>query len=206
MKHAAMYCALAAAVTVTACSDSNPSGPDFNRQLAAGEYQVQVTGDVQRSFERTGATYTELGTPPFSGFDRATFDIFGNPDALSGAGFDLCVPVQPGSYAFDATTEFAGCPSAPGQATGGFIVQLGAAQADELDCYGNGYGTKNFDGVLTITSVTADDIEGEAEGTGTCSRHPHGEVSPMGSMSVSVHVRFRAARVAPASASTRGAH
>jgi len=189
---------VAAAVTVAACGDSNPSGPDFERQLAPGEFQVKVTGDVQRSFEKSEATYQELGTPPFAGFNRAQLEVMDNSGTLNGAEFLLCVPAEAGTYDFDATTEFSGCPSAPGRAMGGFIVQLGAAQSDELDCYGNGYGAKAFEGVLTITSVTAEDVVGEATGTGTCSRHPHSETSPMSSVSVTVRVRFRAAMV-PAS-------
>jgi hypothetical protein len=193
---------LVMAACISACSDSNSpasaGGPDFDRALGVGEYQVRVTGDVQRSFETTGAVYGELGTPPFSGWDRATFSMMGNPDALNGAAFDLCtVPTAPATYAFDAMTPFAGCPSDPTLAMGGFIVQLGAPQADELDCYPNGSGNKNFHGSLTITAVTGSDIQGEATGTGTCSRHPHSEVGPMRSAAVSVRVRFRASRGTP---------
>lgn len=199
MRRATLCGALAAAVTVAACGDSNPASPDFERQLAPGEYQVMVTGDAQRTFEKSEATYQELGTPPFTGFNRAQLEVMDNSGTLNGAEFLLCVPAQPGTYDFDATTEFAGCPSAPGRAMGGFIVQLGAAGADELDCYANGYGSKNFEGVLTITSVTADDVEGEAEGTGICSRHPHSETTPMDALQVTVRVRFRAAMVPAAS-------
>ena len=50
---------VAAALTLVACNDnSTPGGPDFGRDLAPGEYQVSVTGDVQRSFESTGVPHT----------------------------------------------------------------------------------------------------------------------------------------------------
>jgi hypothetical protein len=190
------------AVTFSACGTTDPptspGGPDFERHLGLGEYQVRVTGDVQRSFETTGATYYEIGSPPFSDGNRATLSLMGDPDALNGAAFDLCsVPFQQATYGFDAVTPFAGCPSDPSRATGGFIVQLGAPQEDELDCYANGYGDKDFDGVLTITSVTDSDIQGEAQGSGTCNRHPHSEVEPMQPAAVSVRIRFRAMRGTP---------
>ena len=186
---------VAAALTLVACNDnSTPGGPDFGRDLAPGEYQVSVTGDVQRSFESTGATYQEFATPP-SDFDRAFLSIWDNTDALNGADFYLCVmAVEGASYRFDAATPFTACPSDPGRAWGGFIVQLGAPQADELDCYPNSYGDKAFEGVLIIASVTASDVQGEANGTGTCSRHPHSEIEPMQSAAVSVRVRFRAVK------------
>ncbi len=177
-------------VLCVACGDSEqPTGPDFERALAPGEYQVSVTGDVRRSFEGTGAFWLELSDP------AVLIDAMGDAGALDGATFVLCDPVSPATpYDFDAVTEFAGCPSDPGRVAGGFIIQLGAPQADELDCYPNGYGDKDFEGVLTITSVTAEAIEGEAEGSGTCSRHPYSEIEPMGSAAVSVRVRFRAER------------
>ena len=145
---------VAAALTLVACNDnSTPGGPDFGRDLAPGEYQVSVTGDVQRSFESTGATYQEFATPP-SDFDRAFLSIWDNTDALNGADFYLCVmAVEGASYRFDAATPFTACPADPGRAWGGFIVQLGAPQADELDCYPNSYGDKAFEGVLIIASV-----------------------------------------------------
>ncbi len=189
---------LGLAIAFSACggsdSPTSPSGPDFERALAPGEYQVSVTGDVRRTFEGTGAFWDELGTPPFSGWDRVLLDVLGNPDALNGAAFDLCSVPAPGTFVFDAAIPFGGCPSEVGRVMGGFIVQLGAPQVDELDCYPSGYGTKDFQGVLTIASVTASDIQGEARGDGTCSRHPHSELAPMHSAVVSVRVRFRAAR------------
>jgi hypothetical protein len=177
-------------VLCVACGDSEqPTGPDFERELAPGEYQVSVTGDVRRSFEGTGAYWFELSDPALLLY------AMGDADALDGAEFILCAPPSPAAtYEYDAVTEFAGCPSEPGRVAGGFIIQLGAPQADELDCYPNGYGDKDFEGVLTITSVTAEAIEGEARGSGTCSRHPHSEIEPMGSATVSVQVRFRAER------------
>jgi hypothetical protein len=192
------------AATLAGCSDDGAltdpenGGPDFERELQPGEYQVSVTGDVERGFEATGASWAALGDPPFTGWNRVSFFLMGDPDALDGAAFDLCdVPAPATTYAFDAVTPFSGCPSDPGHGAGGFIVQLGAPQADELDCYPNGYGDKDFAGVLTITAVTTDEIEGEAEGTGTCSRHPHSEIEPMGSASVSIRIRFRAERRIP---------
>ena len=135
-----------------------------------------------------------MATPP-SDFDRAFLSIWDNTDALNGADFQLCVmAVEGASYRFDAATPFTACPSDPGRAWGGFIVQLGAPQADELDCYPNSYGDKAFEGVLIIASVTASDVQGEANGTGTCSRHPHSEIEPMQSAAVSVRVRFRAVK------------
>ncbi|MBP2670851.1 MAG: hypothetical protein H6Q85_917, partial [candidate division NC10 bacterium] len=130
-----------------------------------------------------------------SDFDRAFLSIWDNTDALNGADFYLCVmAVEGASYRFDAATPFTACPSDPGRAWGGFIVQLGAPQADELDCYPNSYGDKAFEGMLIIASVTASDVQGEANGTGTCSRHPHSEIEPMQSAAVSVRVRFRAVK------------
>lgn len=178
-------------VLCVACGDSGqPSGPDFERDLEPGEYQVSVTGDVERNFEGTGAFWSELSGPAL------LLDAMGNPDALDGATFVLCETLSPeGTYQFDAVTEPWPCPEDPGRAAGGFIVQLGAPQEDELDCYPNGHGDKEFEGVLTLTSVTADEIEGDAQGSGICSRHPHSEMEPMGSAAVSVRVRFRAERV-----------
>lgn len=202
MTHASAVELLVSVLAMAACGDPASPGssgaPDFTRDLQPGEYQVAVTGDVKRSFESTGAEYYELGTPPFSGWDRAVLTMMPDQDALNGAEYSLCaVPSAPATYAFNATTEFAGCPGTPGQAFGGFIVQLGAPQQDELDCYANGYGDKDFDGVLTITAVTASDIEGEAQATGVCSRHPHSETMPMGSETVSIRLRFRAAKGTP---------
>jgi len=193
---------LVTSLTFSGCGGTEgatgPDGPDFTRELAPGEYQVSVTGALQRSFESTGATYTELGSPPFVGFERAMLSLMGNQDALNGATFNSCVvPVAGASYAFNATTPFAGCPSDPGRVTGGFIVQLGAPQADELDCYANGYGDKAFEGHLTITAMSSSDIQGTAEGSGTCSRHPHSEIAPMGAANVTVRIRFRAVRQTP---------
>jgi hypothetical protein len=201
MRYAAMVVLFVTAVTFSGCGGSEdstgPDGPDFSRELAPGEYQVSVTGAVQRSFESMGATYTELGSPPFVGFERAQLSLMGNQDDLNGAEFNSCaVPVPGATYAFDATTLFAGCPSEPGRVTGGFIVQLGAPQADELDCYGNGYGDKAFEGHLTITAMSSNDIQGTAEGSGTCSRHPHSEIAPMGAANVTVRIRFRAVKEA----------
>jgi hypothetical protein len=188
---------LAAAATLSACDDnSTPGGPDFGRALEPGEYQVSVTGDVQRSFESTGARYEEFATPP-STFDGTHLRIWDDLDALNGAEFVLCVrPVQGEGYHFDADVWFATCPSDAGNTAGGFIVQLGAPQADELDCSGSSYGDKEFTGTLVISSISGSDIEGEAYGTGTCSRHPHSEIVPMGSENVTVHVRFRAVKQA----------
>ncbi len=196
MKCTTIFGFLVTAVTFSACGDTDsPGGPDFERELGPGEYQVSVTGDVQRSFEKTGATYAESGTPPFTGFNRATLYLMGvMGDPLNGAAFDLCSSIQQATYGFDAVTQFPGCPSDASRATGGFIVQLGLPQEDELDCYANGAGDKDFEGVLTITSVTDSDIRGEAQGNGTCSRHPHSEVEPMGQAVVSVRIRFRAVR------------
>jgi len=182
----------------SACGDSDQlTSPNFERELGPGEYQVSVTGAVQRSFETTGARSYILGNPPLSGWDRAMLDLMGDSDALDGASFALCSVPSPATYVFDAVTPFAGCPSDPGRVTGGFIVQLGAPQEDELDCYPNSYGDKDFDGVLTITSVTDNEIQGEAQGNGTCNRHPHSEVEPMQPAAVSVRIRFRAVRGAP---------
>lgn len=203
MQCTTVWAIIAAVATMSACGGTDPSGsdggPDFTRALEPGEYQVKVTGDVERSFEATGARYYELGAPPFSGFDRAELDMMPDTDALNGAAFDLCsAPSQPGTYGFDATTAFAGCPSGdPTRVTGGFIIQLGAPQADELDCYANGYGEKDLDGTLTITAVTESDIQGDVQGSGVCSRHPHSEVEPMQSETVSVRVRFRAVKGTP---------
>lgn len=193
MKHSTHGRFIVTAILISACSDSaSPSTvpPDFGRDLRPGEYQVSVTGDVRRSFEATGATLTELGAPT----SQMHLYLMGDPDALDGAQFDLCSAPAPGTFVYDAMTAFTGCPADPGRALGGFIVQLGAPQQDELDCYPNGYGNKAFDGVLTITAVTAGDIAGEAQGTGTCSRHPHSETVPMRSAVVSIRVRFRAVR------------
>jgi hypothetical protein len=186
---------LVAAALIGACGDSG--GPDFERELGPGEYQVSVTGDVQRSFETTGATFYDDQNLP--GWGRTSVYMWDDTDALDGADFHLCAaPVQQATYVFDAVTEPPSCPPEPGHVTGGFIVQLGAApQQDELDCYPNGYGDKDFEGVLTITSVTANEIEGEAQGDGTCSRHPHSEIEPMRSAAVSVRIRFRAMRGDP---------
>lgn len=189
----------AALVTIAGCGNTDPSGGlDFTRQLEPGEYQVLVTGDVKRSFEGTGATYQELGTPPFVGWNRVTLNIFDDVDALDGAAFDLCaVPTQPTVFSFDAATVFPGCPyDNPSMVTGGFVMQLGAAQADELDCYANDYGQKDFDGTLTLVTVTDHELQGEAQGSGVCSRHPHSEVEPMKAATVSVRVRFRAMKTA----------
>jgi len=196
MNRTATWGLLAAAITTSGCDDSGPTGPDFERSLAPGEYQVLVTGNVERSFEGTGASYVELGTAPFIGFERATLNMMGEAEALNGADFNLCSPAEPATLGFDATTQFTGCPSDPARVTGGFIVQLGAPNEDELDCYGNGYGDKDFEGVLTITAVTGDEIQGETQGSGMCSRHPHSEIEPMRSVAVTVRVRFRAVRQA----------
>ena len=204
MRSAAIIGFLVIAVMFSGCGgtedSTGPDGPDFTRELAPGEYQVSVTGAVQRSFESMGATYVELGTPPFEGFERALLSLVGNPDALNGAEFNFCaVPVPQATYAFDATTPFGGCPSdpGPGRVAGGFIVQLGAPQADELDCYPNGYGDKAFEGQLTITAMSSNDVQGTAEGNGTCSRHPHSEIAPMGALTVTTRIRFRAVRETP---------
>lgn len=187
---------LAAAVLCSGCgSDGQPTGPDFDRQLAPSEYQVRVTGDLHLAVEGTGAAFAVLGTPPFSGWNRAAFHMMGDADALNGAEFNLCfIPSSPGSYSFDAEAPFAGCPSDPTTVAGGFIIQLGAPGLDELDCYPNSYGTKDFQGLLTITTVTAGEIAGEAEGSGICSRHPHSEIEPMTSASVTIRMRFSATR------------
>jgi len=181
--------------------DASPSGAtlDFERELEPGEYQVSVSGDIERGFEGTGASMYELGSPPFTGFSRVLLHMMGNSDALDGASFDLCeVPFAQATYAFAGRSPFTSCPSDSGRAAGGFIFQLGfVPQVDELDCYPNGYGDKGFEGILTITSITATEIEGEAQGQGSCSRHPHSEIEPMGSAVVSARVRFRAVRETP---------
>ena len=85
---------LIAAATFAGCSDdgalTDPAdgGPDFTRELQPGEYQVSVTGEVERAFEATGASWAELGDPPFTGWNRVSFFLMGDSDALDGAGFD----------------------------------------------------------------------------------------------------------------------
>ena len=199
MRCAAIAQLLVTAVTFGGCGGTEdsevPDGPDFARELAPGEYQVSVSGAVQRSFESTGAFYRELGTPPFENFERVLLSMMGDPDALNGAAFDSCtVPVSGAIYDFDASRPFGGCPSdpGPGRVAGGFIVQLGAQQTDELDCYPNGYGDKAFQGRLTITAMSSSDVQGAAEGNGTCSRHPQSGTAPMSALTVTVRIRFRA--------------
>ena len=76
------------------------------------------------------------------------------------------------------------------------MIQLGVPQAGVLDCYPNGYGDKDFEGVLTITSVTDGDIRGEAQGDGTCSVHPNNDfIEMLQKRTVSIRMRFRAVRV-----------
>ena len=181
---------LTASATLSACSYSSaPGGIDFGRALAPGEYQMSVTGDVQRSFEKVGAAYLQEGTS-----DRVLLWIWDDTDALNGAAFEVCAPVAGATYAFNTTMEMTGCPNGA-TAPGGFVAQLGTEpQLDELDCSGNSYGEKNFAGMVTITAITGNEIEGEANGSGKCSRHPHSEITPMGSEEVSIRMRFRAIR------------
>lgn len=174
-----------------------PAKPDFERALGPGEYQASVTGDITRGVEGTGATMQELGNPPFTGGNRVLLHMGG----YDGASFNLCeVPLPQSAYGFDAQSPFVSCPSdpGPGRAAGGLGFQLGSVPLiDMLDCYPSGYGSRDLTGVLTITSVTADEIEGEVRGSGVCSRHPFSEIRPMGPAVVSVRLRFRAIRTAP---------
>ena len=186
--------ALVLLIPFFACSDSDqPAGPaggaipDFERELGPGEYQVSVTGDVQRSFETMGATFSET-----------KLYVWDDLDALDGADFYICpAPFKPATYVFDAVTRSTDCQPDPTRVIGGFIVQLGAPKEDELDCYPNSYGDKDFEGVLTFSSVTDSEIHGEAQGEGTCTRHPHSEVEPMHAAVVSIRIRFRAVRGTP---------
>jgi hypothetical protein len=202
MKRTTITGCLVTAVVLSACGDNGPpttpggGGPDFERVLAPGDYQVSVGGDFQRAFERTGATFRDYQNGPGSAV--TILYLWDDFDALDGAQFDVCpAPLQRGTYAFDAVTPSTECPLDLARVAGGFIIQLGAPQDDELDCYPNGYGNKSFGGTLAITSVTANEIEGEAQGSGTCSRHPHSEITPMHSADVSVRIRFRAIRWVP---------
>ena len=185
---------LVAAVTFSACGDTDaPGGPDFERELGPGEYQVSVTGDVQRSFETKGATYLEF--PHIVGFERGRLYLWEDTDVfngLHGAQFDICAAAQQGAYPFDARGGWVGCPTDLSRATGGFIVQLGVPDY-ELDCYPTGTGGEDFEGVLSITS-TDSDIRGEAQGNGTCSLRPRTAVGPVRQAAVSVRMRFRAVR------------
>lgn len=181
-------------VSETAPTNLPSTEPDFERQLEPGEYQVSVTGDIKRGFEGTGATMYQPGDPPFTGYNRVVAYMMGNSDALDGATFDICeVPLPQGTYVFDVQEPFSSCPSDSGRAAGGFIFQIGVVpQIDELNCYG--WRRDTFAGVLSITSVTASEIEGEAWGEGKCTRDSHSDIGPTGSAVVSARLRFRAIR------------
>jgi hypothetical protein len=196
MKGITIFGCFVAAVTFSACGDTeSPGGPDFERELGPGEYQVSVTGDVQRSFETTGATFLEPQFPV--GFEQGTLALYGVGDDYPDAQFELCPTAQQRAYVFDAMLQEARCPSDPRRANGGFMIESRVPQAGVLDCYPNGYGDKDFEGVLTITSVTDSDIRGEAQGDGTCSIHPHEDFESRQTAAVSIRMRFRAVRETP---------